>query len=451
MIVETRVTSRRKRNIKYGSVAMLLPIFIYFFLSVVQTTVIEEFNIKTDILKHLMNVTLIISISILLILVISVLKSGGFFKHKNILLALKYFQLKNDIDRTFINTNVYNKVRSISDNETLADTPAIEFVDEYTIKIENLSGTTEKLKNFKSHLSSALKDSLICETFELNMTQDYFIAKLIDLNLNNQKLIENHQDFIDYIKDTEAYQIKIMNNFVKDVSKAPHLLISGETGSGKSYLLYFIMFQLILKECELYVIDRKKVLTKFEGILGAEHVADEEEKIFELLHRVNSSMDQREEFFKNEYAEDLDKDFTTTDFKPIFLIIDELGSLVSELESKKQKEFNKMLQSIAQRGRASGVNIIISMQQPNAQNLPTAIRDQLTFKTVLGNTDDTTRNLVFTASDLIDLNFDKGQGYFTNSGTHNKASILFVPTFKFNLDIQNLKQLIELYKHQTDK
>jgi len=48
----------------------------------------------------------------------------------------------------------------------------------------------------------------------------------------------------------------------------------------------------------------------------------------------------------------------------------------------------------------------------------------------------------------MNINFEKGQGYFTNSGTHNKPSILFVPTFKFTLDLLNLSELIDLYKRK---
>jgi hypothetical protein len=457
MLSETKMLSVRKRRMKIVLKSLIISIFFLLALIVFKTVVnnlIFTFDLpfKFEVIESLIDFTfifvLIFTIVLLIGILIFILFDGGYFSHHNIILAFRYFSLKNRIDKAFINTSTYNVLKNLADDKRLAETPKVKVIDDLTLFIENLTGTTEKLERFKVHLSSLLKNGVVCEVFELNMTQDYYIAKLIDLSAENQIVIKNHHEFINFIKDTKTYEIKLMPNFVKDVSKSPHLLIAGETGSGKSYLLYFIIFQLILKECEIYLIDRKKVLTKFSKFVVNGGVADTEDEIFELLHRVEYEMDQRENFLKQNYPNDIDVDFTFTDYVPIFLVIDELGSLVSELESKKQKEFYKLLQSIGQRGRSSGINIIVSMQQPNASDLPTAIRDQLTFKAVLGNTDSTTRQLVFKANDLMNINFKKGQGYFTNSGTHNKASILFVPTFKFTLDLLNLSELIDLYKRK---
>ena len=61
---------------------------------------------------------------------------------------------------------------------------------------------------------------------------------------------------------------------VINLSKTPHMLISGLTGSGKSYSMYHLMYSLILKGHEVFVIDRKQVLTKFGTVIGNDHVAD---------------------------------------------------------------------------------------------------------------------------------------------------------------------------------
>ncbi|WP_072692500.1 FtsK/SpoIIIE domain-containing protein, partial [Staphylococcus argenteus] len=326
----------------------------------------------------------------------------------------------------------------------------VEIISETEIHIENLVGQTDKLEKFKNTLSALLDSGLVCETFELDMTQRFFIATMVDLSLENQRVIKNHDDFLDYIEDTSAYQLRIMPNFVKDISEAPHLLIAGETGSGKSYFLFFIIFQLVMKKVDIFIVDRKKSITKFKTIIGKENAASEIESIIDLIDKVYREMKRRETILEEEYPEMIDVDFTDVHFNPCFLIIDELGSLIAELDSKQKKRVNELLQTIAQRGRATGVNIIIAMQHPSYDNLPTSIRGQLTFKTILGNTDDTTRHLIFRADDMSDIAFEVGQGFFTNSGTHNKLSILFVPTFEFKLDIENLKQLIELNSSRNE-
>jgi hypothetical protein len=371
MLSETKILSVRKRRMKIVLKTLIISIFFLLALivfKIVVNNLIFTFDLpfKFEVIESLIGFTfifvLIFTIALLIGILIFILFDGGYFSHHNTILAFRYFGLKNRIDKAFINTSTYNVLKNLADGKRLAETPKVKVVDDLTLFIENLTGTTEKLERFKVHLSSLLKNGVVCEVFELNMTQDYYIAKLIDLSAENQIVIKNHQEFISFINDTKTYEIKIMPNFVKDVSKSPHLLIAGETGSGKSYLLYFIIFQLILKECEIYLIDRKKVLTKFSKFVVNGGVADTEDEIFELLYRVEYEMDQRENFLKQNYPNDIDVDFTFTDYVPIFLIIDELGSLVSELESKKQKEFYKLLQSIGQRGRSSGINIIVSMQ-----------------------------------------------------------------------------------------
>ncbi|HDI1493678.1 TPA: hypothetical protein PKR20_002669 [Staphylococcus aureus] len=296
-------------------------------------------------------------------------------------------------------------------------------------------------------MSATLKGTVIVDTFQLDKSANFYEVKFINMSKDNRYLFETNDEYLESINSTEVYELPLMKNLVVNVAKTPHMLVAGATGQGKSYLLYHILFNFILKDCEIYLIDRKKVLTKFKNIVGHDNVADdhpeeEDSNIFKVIKKVEQIMDERERILNEKYAEDLDVDFRVENWKPVFLAIDELGSLASEFATpKNEKAFYKILQSIIQRGRATGVNVIVSLQQPNAKNLPTAIRDNLMFKTILGDTDETTRSLVFTSSDLSDIKFQPGEGYFTLAGKHNKPSVLFVPTFKIPLTIENLKEL----------
>ena len=451
MITVTKVDSKRKSNKrKWISLFILFPFFLTLVLTVICYVLKSRFSLEIALINKCIVALFIYHFLSVVILFATVLFDGGFARHRNFLLAIKYHRLKNKIDLAFLNSNIYNHLKDISDNEKIAETPKVEIISETEIHIENLVGQTDKLEKFKKTLSALLDGGLVCETFELDMTQRFYIATMIDLSSENQRVIKNHDDFLDYIEDTSAYQLRIMPNFVKDVSEAPHLLIAGETGSGKSYFLFFIIFQLIMKKVDICIVDRKKGMTKFKTIIGNENSASEIDSIIELIDKVYREMKRRETILEEEYPELIDVDFTDVGFNPFFLIIDELGSLIAELDSKQKKRVNELLRTISQRGRATGVNIIIAMQHPSSDNLPTSIRGQLTFKTILGNTDDTTRHLIFRADDMSDIAFEVGQGFFTNSGTHNKLSILFVPTFEFKLDIENLKQLIELNSSRNE-
>lgn len=390
---------------------------------------------------------LIIILGLLVMSLILVVIDGGIFANKNILKSYKNYKFKNEIDTAFIYSEMYKTVKTIDESQiTIAKTPKVSIIDDETIHIENMTGLSDKLDTFKSNLTSTLRGSFIVDTFQLDKEANFYEVKLLNMNEENRYLFEENENYLKVIKSTEPYELPMMKNLVVNLAKTPHMLVAGATGQGKSYLLYHILFNFILKDCDVYLIDRKKVLTKFRNIVGLENVGDdhpedEDSNIFKVINKVEQIMDERERYLNENYEEDLDIDFRAEGWKPVILCIDELGSLASELSSKKEKAFYKTLQSIIQRGRATGVNVIISLQQPNAKNLPTAIRDNLMFKTILGDTDETTRGLVFSNSDLSDIKFKPGEGYFTLAGKHNKPSVLFVPTFKIPLTIENLRKL----------
>lgn len=390
---------------------------------------------------------LIIILGLLVITLILIFVDGGIFANKSIVKSYKNYKFKNRIDVAFIYAEMYKTVKTLEEQEiTIAKTPKIWIIDDETIHIENMTGLSDKLETFKSHLTATLKGSFIVDTFQLDKEANYYEVRLLNMNEENRYLIEKNEEYLKIIKSTEPYELPLMKNLVVNLSKTPHMLVAGATGQGKSYLLYHILFNFILKDCDVYLIDRKKVLTKLKNIVGLENVADdppedEDSSIFKVMKKVEQIMDERERFLNENYGEDFDVSFTDEGWKPLILCIDELGALSSEMSTKKSKEFYDILANIIQKGRATGVNVIISLQQPNAKIVPTLLRDNLLFKTILGDTDETTRGLVFSNGDLSDIKFKPGEGYFTLAGKHNKPSVLFVPTFKIPLTIENLRKL----------
>lgn len=395
---------------------------------------------------------IIYAVSVLFILsiimnVVLIMTNGGLLRHKNIKRSIKFNKLKNDLDKAFIKRNMYNKLNSeVNEKIIIAETPRINIIDDMTIHIENLTGITDKLEKFKSDLSSVLKNNLVCETYRLDKSQKFFISKLIDMSADNRKVFKSVEEYNEYLRDYENYQIPFMNRYFYDSSKTPHMLIAGVSGSGKSYCLYHIMFTVLANNCEMYVIDRKRDIAKISNVISSENVASEINDIKDLLNKVNHLMIEREKEIESLSSDKFSVDFTDYDMKPLYLIIDEMSAMLSELDNKEQKELMKIIKNIAQRGRSAGVVLVVSMQQPNAQNLPTEIRDQIGFKLILGNSPNTTRNLVFTADEIQDIDFNKGEGFFTDESKQHIPSIMFVPSFEYDLNIENLNKLIALNK-----
>ena len=458
-LLQRNLRSKRQYNqvVRHSIIAFPILAIVVFQLLKLPVSILKEtsFEKYIGVINALLNkITLGVSIIfglLILLEIILILIDGQVFSNRNVSQAFRYHKLKNKLDKSLIDNRIYlESAEAYEERVKVVKTPKTFIDDEETLYIENITGVSDKLDRFKSELTAMLDGSHIVDTYQLDKSANYYIARLIDMSGQNRYYFNSCDEYLETLKSSKQYEIPMMKNLIVDIAKTPHMLVAGGTGTGKSYLLYHLLFNFILKECDVYLIDRKKVLTKFKGIVGQENVGDEhpeeDSNIFDVIEKVESIMNEREQYLSEneDIQEDLNVTFVDMNWSPVVLVIDELGSLMAEFSTKKNKDkFKNTLQSIVQRGRATGVNIVVSMQQPNANNLPTAIRDNLMFKTILGDTDNTTRSLVFPVGELPDIAFKAGEGYFTLAGKYNKPSILFVPTFKIPLTIETLRTMRE--------
>lgn len=162
-----------------------------------------------------------------------------------------------------------------------------------------------------------------------------------------------------------------------DLLKMPHILIAGETGSGKSTQLRSILTTLILskkpEELQLYLCDCKK--SEFHIFRKVEHVQcvlSTPRDIRKMLTHIKKELDERSdltETFEVSHVDDLPKEHK----RPYIIVcIDEFVML------RKDEKIMEILTEIVAIGRTLGVLAILSMQRPNAKVLDTTIRANLT-------------------------------------------------------------------------
>ncbi len=158
-----------------------------------------------------------------------------------------------------------------------------------------------------------------------------------------------------------------------DLTKLPHLLVAGATGSGKSVCINSIISGFIMKkspdDLRLIMIDPKRVeLTPYSGIphLLTEPIVEPSESIkalklmieemtlrFKVLEASNS---------KNIATFNSKQDVLKKPRMPyVVIIVDELADLM--LSSSNEVE--KLLVRLAQLGRATGIHLIVATQRPS--------------------------------------------------------------------------------------
>ena len=160
---------------------------------------------------------------------------------------------------------------------------------------------------------------------------------------------------------------------VTDIAKMPHLLIAGQTGSGKSVCINTLITSILYKakpsEVKLLLIDPKVVeLSVYNGIphLLIPVVTDPKKAsgalqwaVQEMVERYNKFAEARVRDIKgyNERAEEKGED----KLPQIVIIIDELADLMMVAA----KEVQDSICRLAQLARAAGMNLVIATQRPS--------------------------------------------------------------------------------------
>ena len=164
------------------------------------------------------------------------------------------------------------------------------------------------------------------------------------------------------------------NCIVGNISKLPHLLIAGTTGSGKSVCMNSLILSLLYKarpdEVKLIMIDPKMVeLGIYNGIphLYVPVVTDPKKAAGALQWAVVEMM-KRYQAFSEIGVRDLDsfnhiqKDHQEETKPRVVIVIDELADLMLVAS----KEVEESICRIAQMGRAAGMHLVIATQRPSA-------------------------------------------------------------------------------------
>jgi S-DNA-T family DNA segregation ATPase FtsK/SpoIIIE len=163
---------------------------------------------------------------------------------------------------------------------------------------------------------------------------------------------------------------------VFDLASAPHLLLGGTTGSGKSVCLNALLLSLLSygdrRPLRFALIDPKQVefaaWRDYRQIFG--EVATDSAAATTLLEQLIEEMEKRYERFSEIGVRDLASARNKGERSEwIILAVDELADLV--LQDKANEE---LLVRLAQKGRAAGIHLILATQRPEAKTFAGLLR-----------------------------------------------------------------------------
>jgi S-DNA-T family DNA segregation ATPase FtsK/SpoIIIE len=181
---------------------------------------------------------------------------------------------------------------------------------------------------------------------------------------------------------------------VADLSRMPHLLVAGTTGSGKSVLINSLVMSILYKaspeQVKMLMIDPKLLeLSRYDGIAHLiTPVITNPKDATVALKKMVLEMERRYRLIAEKGARNIDNyNRQVPDEERIpymVVIIDELADLMFTAS----KEVENSIVRLAQMARASGIHLIVATQRPSVDvitgiikaNFPTRIAFQVTSK-----------------------------------------------------------------------
>lgn len=230
----------------------------------------------------------------------------------------------------------------------------------------------------------------------LFLLYDPLISRALDLSRGPDSMFKTAQ-MLAYSKG--KWSIPLQPNLDWDISKSPHAIISGTTGSGKSYFTNYLIAMSAIKGCYLILADPKRSdLSAMADFLPEHCVSHDPSGILKLVQSAVEIMTKRYELmdsFRREHKELFQSDFSQYGFCPVLLVVEELASLVSVFDKSSRNEFDSLIKRITLQGRQAGVGLVSIMQQPNANNIATESRSQTGLRIMLGNATQSEYRMLF--------------------------------------------------------
>lgn len=175
---------------------------------------------------------------------------------------------------------------------------------------------------------------------------------------------------------------------IVDMNKFPHMLVGGDTGTGKSRILLLILSNLInwCNNIDIYLLQvRKNDLGVFQNCKQVVVNSKTLQEVLESLIKIDKECSRRERLIDNTKGyyniEDYNKK-AYNKLKYIYVVIEEFSFLnISKGDTKQEKQLKaqclKHIKTIVNVGRSSGVFLITALQKPTNDSIPSDIKAQL--------------------------------------------------------------------------
>ena len=350
-------------------------------------------------------------------------------KHKGLKNYICMNGLRSSIESNLMSIGAYSKRQ----NKAYVVLPKIRIKNnEIRIILGNLKIRTI-LERYLDSFSTALPDKYVVEDYYISQNSAEVI--IMYENMRNYKP-ERYclEEYIKKIKTMDLLSLYFDRKHTVNMKDRPHFLISGSSGSGKTYLVNQLVMQAIVKEWQVVILDIKRSYGLYKAYSEYYY---ETVDIIKKLQSVEAEMASRMEKLQSEL--DVNPGALAVDigYKPMLVVIEEYISLQSSLEKKQREELERIVKNLSVLARQSNIHLLMVMQSAGTENINATTRSNLT-KVLLGNAQSNIMTATFgTGVDIPNLHskMNKGEGLIQL----DRISILRVPEI---CDMDDFKNVI---------
>lgn len=287
---------------------------------------------------------------------------------------------KQELNEAFYYFNVPAEVQNVTEGPSVT---RFELSVEKGVKVSRITALQDDIK-----MALAAKDIRIEAPIAGTSLVGIEVPNQNSTIVNLRSIIEEPAFKNSESKLTVAMGLRINNEpLLMDISKTPHALIAGATGSGKSVCINSILMSLLYKnhpeELKLLLIDPKMVeLAPYNDLphLVSPVITDVKAATQSLKWAVEE-MERRYKVFAKYHVRNItafNKKATYEDRMPkIVIVIDELADLMMMAP----QEVEQSIARIAQKARACGIHMLVATQRPSVNvitglikaNIPTRV------------------------------------------------------------------------------
>ena len=229
-------------------------------------------------------------------------------------------------------------------------------------------------------------------------------------------------DWKDKYLSTQSFKLNLGESFTGtvsvDLSRVPHILLGGATGSGKSVLLKLLLMQANKKGANVCIADFKGGVDFPPAWHKECRMCFEEQSTLELLTELTEELERRKRLLKAAGLPNIDhyNAVTGENLQRYIFACDELAEMLDKTGlTKEQKEIVVKIESklsiIARQGRAFGIHLILATQRPDSTILNGQIKNNINCR-ICGRADNVLSMIILDNTDAADQIPEDAQGRF---------------------------------------